>query len=137
MSKYTFDKSSLAIAVTKNELENLLSGNQIAVLKNTRTPFKGGIKCYFYETKTGGGRSQFVAIGELVKATFYEKGSMLHDCGLTADYEEKVVSKFRIGNGIAFYFKNIVEVDDPDTLSHDIRLQFLIDPPKTVTKMER
>lgn len=137
MSKFTFDKVSLAIAVTKDELSRLLSDRQIALLKNTRTPFKGGVKCYFYETKSGGGRGQYVAIGELEKATFYQKGGdMRRDCGLTEDAEEKAASCFRTGNGIAFYFSNIVEVDDPDALSKAIRLQFLIDPPKTITKMK-
>jgi hypothetical protein len=138
MYKYNFDKLSLAIAVTKDELARLLSGEQIAVLKNTRTPFKGGIKCYFYETKTGGGRSQYVAIGELQKATFYNRdGSMRQDCGLSEEDDQKIWTKLRTGNGIIFYFANVVEVEDPDVLTHDIRFQFLIDPPKSVTKMER
>ena len=98
MSTYTFDKLSLAIAVTKDEMARLMSGEQIAVLKNTRTPFKSGIKCYFYETKTGGGRSQFVAIGELEDATFYKRdGSMRQDCGLTEEADQTVRASLRAG----------------------------------------
>ena len=46
MYKYSFDNMSLAVAVSKSELEGLMTGRQTAVLKNTRTPFKGGLKCY-------------------------------------------------------------------------------------------
>ena len=139
MSRYVFDYLSLAIAITKEELENLKTGKQKAVLKNTRTPFKGGLKCYFYETKAGGGRGKFVAIGQLQQTRFYkDDGIMCYDCGLTAEEaSNKLGNPSHIGNGIVFYISGIEEVPDPDTLSHDIRLEFLIDPPKTVTRMKK
>ena len=141
MYKYSFDKMSLAIAVSKDELEGLLSGSQIAVLKNTRTPYKGGIKCYLYETKSGGGRGAFVAIANLEKAKFYkDNGVMCKDCNLTAEEANKKVSanyNYVFGSGVVFYLNDVVEVDDPDVLSREIYLQFLIDPPKKVTQMKK
>ena len=53
---------------------------------------------------------------------------------LEVEAEKKIT--YRHG-GIIFYIKNVVIVEDPETLSHDIRLQFLIDPPKTVTLMKK
>lgn len=139
MSTYSFDAFSLAIAISKQELQNLITGKQRAILKNTRTPFGGAAKCYLYETKSNGGRAQFVAIGTLECATFYkDDGEMCKDCGLTADEaSEKLASKRRSGNGIVFYIKDVAEVDDPEALSKDIRTQFLIDPPKTVTALKK
>lgn len=138
MATYSFDAFSLAIAVSKHELKGLIDGTQTAVLKNTRTPY-GGAKCYLYETKADGGRGQFVAIGTLDHATFYkDDGVMCQDCGITPEEAvEKISSKRTSGSGIAFYIKDIAEVDDPDMLSRDIRLQFLIDPPKTVTTLKK
>ena len=136
MYRYSFDKLSLAIAVSKSELMGLITGQQKAVLKNTRTAFKGGLKCYLYETKSDGGRGAFVAIGELEQATFYNgNDGMFLDCGLTAEEAECKIT-FRHG-GIVFYIKDVVEVDDPVTLSDEIRLIFSIDPPKTVTQMKK
>ena len=136
MYKYSFDNLNLAVAVSKSELDGLMTGRQTAVLKNTRTSFKGGLKCYLYETKSGGGRGSFVAIGELERATFYSSADgMYNDCGMTQEEAEKKIT-YRHG-GIIFYIKNVVMVEDPETLSQDIRLQFLIDPPKTVTLMKK
>lgn len=139
MYAYSFDKLSLAIAVSPDELKGLISGKQTAVLKNTRTPYKGGLKCYLYETKAGGGRGMFVAIGELEIATFYSRSEeMYRDCGLTAEEaDEKRNTKLRYGVGMVFYIKNVVEVPDPEVLSHNIQHQFLIDNPKKVTQMKK
>lgn len=136
MYTYSFDELSLAIAISKEELNGLLTGRQSAVLKNTRTAFYTKMKCYLYETKSGGGRGGFVAIGELERASFYRASKGMHkDCGLTQEEAEKKIT-YRHG-GIVFYIKNVVEVEDPETLWHDIRKQFLIDPPKTVTLMKK
>ena len=136
MTKYSFDNLSLAIAVSPEELNGLITGRQRAILKNTRTPFKSGIKCYLYETKSNGGRGSFVAIGELEKSTFYKSDEEMYlDCALTREEAEEAIT-IRHG-GIVFYIKDVVEVPDPDILSHEIRLQFLIDSPKTITQMKK